>query len=553
MTRIFVSYRRDDDPYAARGITKALSERFGRENVFFDLESIRAGLDFRKQIDDLIAQSEIMLVVIGDGWLRPDESGQSRLEAEKDIVALEITAALARDIPVVPVLVGRAGVPAEEELPASLTSLAYRQGVEVRATANFDAQIGHLIKQIEAVTAPVSNTGGRRWWIVAGVSLLVVASLTVWSISSASIQSEGEDAASDASLDVTLPSNAPVAAPLAFDPSAETWSGSDVFEIDQDLELENEVVDFDPSEHAGFGAKLIAEYPNRRVYRMPEQGVLVETEWALGIGDEMDEPILRRLSDGQRIAVLGIEGASMSRSLGLIAGVAVGDATLLQLFRGRDGTLERTIHVPELAGEEPLRVDIAPDGRHLFVATYGKRWMSVDVEEGLVQWSIEIPSSARTLFDFDVAFDWTGRSALLFTGTDRPQEVHLIDGVLLGSLTSPPYELNSMAPHPAGTFALFGTNSGLICLGRLDGDRENFCFGDGWGTAVSPTSHYLGRYVAAVFYDRGVVVYDLQERTPVAMIVPQWKVYRTEFEPRSDMLLIHSSDKSTLWELTLPH
>lgn len=92
-----------------------------------------------------------------------------------------------------------------------------------------------------------------------------------------------------------------------------------------------------------------------------------------------------------------------------------------------------------------------------------------------------------------------------------------------------------MAPHPNRESALYGTHNGVICLGRLDGDPEHFCFGDRWGDAVSPAPHHSGRYVAAVFYDRGVVIYDLEKRLPVAMIVPQWKVYRTEFEPGSDL------------------
>ena len=76
-----------------------------------------------------------------------------------------------------------------------------------------------------------------------------------------------------------------------------------------------------------------------------------------------------------------------------------------------------------------------------------------------------------------------------------------------GPLLSPPYELTSMAPHPNRESALYGTHNGVICLGRLDGDPEHFCFGDRWGDAVSPAPHHSGRYVAAVFYDRGVVIY----------------------------------------------
>ena len=61
VTRIFISYRRDDDPYAARGINNALCERFGEQHVYFDLDDIQAGLDFRTQIDEMLAKCDVEL------------------------------------------------------------------------------------------------------------------------------------------------------------------------------------------------------------------------------------------------------------------------------------------------------------------------------------------------------------------------------------------------------------------------------------------------------------------------------------------------------------
>ena len=151
MTTIFISYRRNDDPYAARGINDALVKQFGNEKVYFDLDALLAGLDWREQIDKMVAECDVMLVVIGDRWLEADESGRFRLEDADDLVRVEVSSALKRNIPVIPVLVGNADIPDEDVLPEDLKPLHYRQYAEVRATSNFIAQIDSLLRNIRSV------------------------------------------------------------------------------------------------------------------------------------------------------------------------------------------------------------------------------------------------------------------------------------------------------------------------------------------------------------------------------------------------------------------
>src|SRR5262245_47548060 len=50
--RIFISYRRDDNPYVAGRVYDGLAERFGPENVFKDVDSMSIGVDFRAAIED---------------------------------------------------------------------------------------------------------------------------------------------------------------------------------------------------------------------------------------------------------------------------------------------------------------------------------------------------------------------------------------------------------------------------------------------------------------------------------------------------------------------
>src|SRR4051812_43543626 len=113
MPRFFISYRRDDSLDIAGRIYDRLAAHFGHDEVFIDVDTIPFGVDFRSFLTDWIAQCEVVIVVIGRTWLDcrfegGPKAGQRRLEDPADFVRIEVAAALARGIPVIPVLVGGA-------------------------------------------------------------------------------------------------------------------------------------------------------------------------------------------------------------------------------------------------------------------------------------------------------------------------------------------------------------------------------------------------------------------------------------------------------------
>ncbi|MDX2417750.1 MAG: TonB family protein [Xanthomonadales bacterium] len=154
MTKIFISYRRKDNPFAARSVYEALCVKFGKENVFYDVERMRAGRDFREQIDKMLSWCDVMLVVIGDKWLQSDESGRPRLENPEDSLRIEVSTALSRDIKVIPVLIGDAPslTKIEPSLPEDVKPLIYRHYIVVKPGEDFNAHIDKLIKQISIET-----------------------------------------------------------------------------------------------------------------------------------------------------------------------------------------------------------------------------------------------------------------------------------------------------------------------------------------------------------------------------------------------------------------
>jgi hypothetical protein len=146
--RIFINYRREDTEAAANRLHDRLSLVFGGDNVFIDTDDIPAGLDFVEHLSEQIRVADVFLAIIGRRWADvTDARGHLRLIDDRDFVRSEIRHALARDIPVIPVLVDGARLPSEIELPADIRSLLRRQSVEVRAS-DFNADCGRLIGKI---------------------------------------------------------------------------------------------------------------------------------------------------------------------------------------------------------------------------------------------------------------------------------------------------------------------------------------------------------------------------------------------------------------------
>ena len=87
--------------------------------------------------------------VIGPQWMAVQaEDGQRRLDDPNDWVVAETAAALERQVPVIPVLVDGATMPARSELPPALASLASRQAMTIHHES-FSSDVNRLIGAIE--------------------------------------------------------------------------------------------------------------------------------------------------------------------------------------------------------------------------------------------------------------------------------------------------------------------------------------------------------------------------------------------------------------------
>ncbi len=149
MTKIFLSYRRDDTSGHVGRLTDRLCARFGRDAVFRDLDSIGPGRDFAVAINEAIGECDSVVAVIGRNWLGaggPD--GQRRIDDPEDFVRVELAAALERKVHLIPVLVDRAQMPSAASLPLPLAPLARRNAFEI-SESRWDYDVQRLIDVLD--------------------------------------------------------------------------------------------------------------------------------------------------------------------------------------------------------------------------------------------------------------------------------------------------------------------------------------------------------------------------------------------------------------------
>lgn len=194
--RIFLSYRRKDTSLIIGRIHEALAKVFGGDAVFVDFEGIGSGERFHSVIKERLLNSDVLIAVLGERWLNPDwsksssdigwpyyyppdaeddehycivgaeflshserdhsplrilEEYSSERFSEVDWVKLEIEYALAKGIPIIPLLIGEAALPSAEQLPRSMRRLLEFNAASLSPDARFKEDISKLATGIEGL------------------------------------------------------------------------------------------------------------------------------------------------------------------------------------------------------------------------------------------------------------------------------------------------------------------------------------------------------------------------------------------------------------------
>jgi hypothetical protein len=157
MSKIFISYRRDDTLPTCDRVYERLTAQFGKEGVFRDLNSIALGADYKAYIQSAIDQSAVELILIGPQWLNiQGTDGRRRLDDPDDNVRFEIEAAMHRPMKVIPLFVDGSKIPSVESLPPNLKQLNVQNGIPIRNGKDFDHDMGELITELRRIVSETS-------------------------------------------------------------------------------------------------------------------------------------------------------------------------------------------------------------------------------------------------------------------------------------------------------------------------------------------------------------------------------------------------------------
>ncbi|MDF0666891.1 MAG: toll/interleukin-1 receptor domain-containing protein [Nitrospira sp.] len=133
--RIFVNYRRENAQGRGGRLADNLRLFLGDRNVFFDQDDIPPGVDFVAESLRAVADSCLLLAVIGKDWaFAKDDFGSHRLTNPADLVRRELETAIEHNLPIIPVLIDGAAMPREDQLPTELQGVARRNAMEIRDT-----------------------------------------------------------------------------------------------------------------------------------------------------------------------------------------------------------------------------------------------------------------------------------------------------------------------------------------------------------------------------------------------------------------------------------
>jgi hypothetical protein len=193
MSGIFISYRREDSAGWTGRLAERLKQKFGAESIFMDIDTIQPGTDFAEALRAAVGACDVLLAMIGPEWsIAKNYEGQIRLEDPNDWVRMELTTALSRSIPVIPVLVGGISLPKLATLPEDLKKLFNYQAHELTDKRwEFDSsQLVQVLEKVVRGAKPKRNIvqtilAGRSTWValvVTGV-LLALASISYYGAS----------------------------------------------------------------------------------------------------------------------------------------------------------------------------------------------------------------------------------------------------------------------------------------------------------------------------------------------------------------------------------
>lgn len=177
---VFISYRREEDHHAAGQIADHLRLSFSKTRIFLD-DDLQGGDHFPTVLNNALAHSAVLIVVIGQNWL-----ASPRLRDKNDWVRIEVKTGLeTKRCSVIPVLID--GVTVEQlvqcaSLPAELDELRHQQAIRLGNGSERRASLRELRHGVRSEFGLIRHRLVPSWakgWLSLRVGRVVAAALAL--------------------------------------------------------------------------------------------------------------------------------------------------------------------------------------------------------------------------------------------------------------------------------------------------------------------------------------------------------------------------------------
>jgi hypothetical protein len=171
--KAFISYRKADTSSAARLLYMSLTPLLGKENLFFDVEVLKPGMNWRQAIKTSANSPGVLLALIGPRWLEALQARSQRAAVEDvdDVARKEIEYSLTNmvDVGVIPVLVEGASMPKADQLPHTIRALTDIQAQPLRDDT-YEDDVNRLVDRLKRIATEAPDVGPTKARVAVQIS-----------------------------------------------------------------------------------------------------------------------------------------------------------------------------------------------------------------------------------------------------------------------------------------------------------------------------------------------------------------------------------------------
>jgi len=168
--RVFISYRRNDQPALAQWLRQKLASELNADEVFLDMKDIEPGAPFPKRIQQAIESCLVFVALIGPQWNAPELGIGRRLDSDDDPVRREVILGLqgaesdSRRL-ILPVLFDGAAMPAQSDLPECLRPFTHIQALSL-PRGDYSEIVQDVVERVLARLNELDATPREEKWVM---------------------------------------------------------------------------------------------------------------------------------------------------------------------------------------------------------------------------------------------------------------------------------------------------------------------------------------------------------------------------------------------------